>query len=164
MLTYSLTHSLTHLLTHSLLAYSKAVQAIHGIMAVEEMLLEYGMKWTVQISDVVIEECLNIGDLKGSYSHLLTHLLTCSLTYVLTHLLQGIEYVAVKMRDERQYARTSTFNALLKQFAMNGDVESAHNIVYDVMMKDELTKPNSDTWGLYLDCCALSSKGYISTH
>jgi hypothetical protein len=128
-------------------------------MAVEEMLLEYGMKWAVQISDVVIEECLNIGDLKGSYSHLLTHLLT----HLLAHLLQGIEYVAVKMHDERQYARTSTFNALLKQFAVNGDIESAHNIVYDVMMKDELTKPNSDTWGLYLDCCALSSKGYIST-
>ena len=71
----------------------------------------------------------------------------------------GIEYVATKMRDDKQFARTSTFNALLKQFAVNGDVESAHNIIYDVMMKDELTKPNSDTWGLYLECCAQSPKG-----
>lgn len=29
------------------------------------MLLEHGMKWTVHISDVVIEECLNIGGFKG---------------------------------------------------------------------------------------------------
>lgn len=63
------------------------------------------------------------------------------------------------MRDEKQFARTSTFNALLKQFAANGDVESAHNIIYDVMMKDELTQPNSDTWGLYLECCTNSPKG-----
>jgi len=122
-------------------------------MAVEEMLLEYGMKWTVQTSDVVIEECLNIGDLKGLFIYF------NSFIFLLTHLFIGIEYVAAKMRDERQYARTSTFNALLKQFAISGDVESAHNIIYDVMMKDELTKPNSDTWGLYLECCAQSTKG-----
>jgi len=122
-------------------------------MAVEEMLLEYGMKWTVQTSDVVIEECLNIGDLKGLFIYF------NSFIFLLTHLFIGIEYVAAKMRDERQYARTSTFNALLKQFAISGDVESAHNIIYDVMMKDELTKPNSDTWGLYLECCAQSPKG-----
>lgn len=95
----------------------------------------YGISWDINIADVLMDECLKVGDVNG------------------------VKFVVQSMWDNQLQARTSTFNALLKRYADNGDGESAYKVVMEVMLRSPSTEPDSTTWSLLLSACMKTRRG-----
>ena len=97
-------------------------RAKNGLRYAIEIMARYNVNFDVQTADVLIAECMLLGDV------------------------DGVKFVVQKMWACGLYARTSTFNVLLRKYADNGDGESAYVLVKTVMEKNEQTKPNSETY------------------
>ena len=106
-----------------------------GLKYALQFMVTYKLKFDVQIADVLISECMLLGDVSG------------------------VKFVVQKMWASGLCARTSTFNVLLKRYADNGDGESAYTLVRSVMEGNEETMPNSDTYALLLESCLRTQKG-----
>ena len=116
--------------------YSNREQkAIAGLKYALEFMAKFKLKFDVQIADVLISECMLLGDVNG------------------------VKFVVQKMWSSGLYARTSTFNVLLRRYADSGDGENAYALVKSVMEKNEETMPNSDTYALLLESCLRTQKG-----
>lgn len=110
-------------------------QAKDGIGKVLEVMEEFEIGWDIHTADVVMDECLRVGDLTG------------------------VSFVSETMWNKKIWARTSTFNTLLQRYADNGDGESAYKLVSEVMDKSPLTKPDADSWELLLTACSKTARG-----
>lgn len=93
-----------------------------------------GITWTLPVADVLIEECLRLGDVAS------------------------VEFVVEQMRLNNIVSRTSTFNALLKQYSETYDGESAFYLLQE-MAKDPQTKPNVESYRSVLKACSRSDRG-----
>lgn len=93
-----------------------------------------GIAWTLPVADLLIEECLRLGDVAS------------------------VEFVVEQMRLNNILSRTSTFNALLKQYAKTYDGESAFYLL-ESMAEDPQTKPNVESNRLVLKACSRSDRG-----
>lgn len=114
---------------------NRELKAKAGLKYALDVMKKYKLKFTIQIADLLIDECLRIGDVSG------------------------VKFVVQRMWNSRLYAKTSTYNTLLKRYAENGDGESAHGLVTKVMEKNEETQPNSETYALLLEACMRTEKG-----
>eukprot|EP01041_Mallomonas_annulata_P006410 gene6410-12961_t len=110
-------------------------QSQDGIAASLDVIRRFDIWWSMHTVDTLMDECLQIGDLTG------------------------VHFVSETMWNNKLWARTSTFNALLHRYAESGDAESAYKLIHDVMQHSELTKPNGESWTLLLQACAKSARG-----
>ena len=110
-------------------------KAVAGLTYALEFMARYKLKFDVSVADVLIAECMLLGDVNG------------------------VKFLVQKMWASGLYARTSTFNVLLRRYADSGDGESAYALVKSVMEKNEQTTPNSDTYALLLESCLRTQKG-----
>jgi len=116
-------------------ARTERSQAQDGIGSILELMKKYDIRWDIHIADVIMDECLRVGDLTG------------------------VSFVSETMWNKKIWARSSTFNALLHRYAESGDGESAFRLVHDVMEKNELTRPNTMSYKLLLRACAKTERG-----
>ena len=116
-------------------ASDRELKAKAGLKDALDLMKKYNLKFVPQIADLLIDECLRIGDVNG------------------------VKFVVQRMWSSRLYARTSTYNTLLKRYAENGDGESAYGLVTNVMQQNEETQPNGETYALLLEACMRTEKG-----
>ena len=86
-------------------------QTQDGLFNALEIIEGFRISWDIQTADVLMDECLRVGDIAG------------------------VQFVSETMWNKRIWARTTTFNALLHRYADNGDGESAYKLVHEVMQK-----------------------------
>lgn len=110
-------------------------KAKNGLKYALELMDRYKLQFDVATADVLIGECMLLGDVNG------------------------VKFVVQKMWASGLYARTSTFNVLLRKYADSGDGESAYALVKSVMDQNEQTRPNSETYSLLLEACMRTQKG-----
>ena len=110
-------------------------KAKNGLKYALELMDIYKLQFDVATADVLIGECMLLGDVNG------------------------VKFVVQKMWASGLYARTSTFNVLLRKYADSGDGESAYALVKSVMEQNEQTRPNSETYSLLLESCMRTQRG-----
>ena len=110
-------------------------KAMNGLKYALVLIARYKLNFDVQTADVLIAECMLLGDVNG------------------------VKFIVQKMWASGLYARTSTFNVLLRKYADSGDGESAYKLVKSVMEGNEQTRPNSETYSLLLEACMRTQKG-----
>lgn len=114
---------------------TRKLKAEAGIKGVTDAMDHFKISWDINSADVLLDECLCVGDVAG------------------------VQFVADNMFRQKIWTRTSTFNAILRRYAENGDGESAYNLVTQVMAKSPLTTPNDETWELLLEACSKTARG-----
>ena len=90
---------------------------------------KYSVAWTSQICDALIGESLRYGDVAS------------------------VEFTVAQMRANQLVSRTSTFNALLKQYSESFDGESAFYLLQDMKATPQ-TQPNVESYRLALKACS----------
>ena len=86
-------------------------QVQEGLVKTLEVMNDYHINWDNHVADVIMDECMRVGDVSG------------------------VHFVSEMMWRHKLWARTSTFNALLRRYAESGDGESAYYLVKDVMQQ-----------------------------
>ena len=104
-----------------------------GIKKSVQAMAQYNIAWDSSVTDTLIDECLRCGGLEAS------------------------KFITVQMNVQGIHARTSTFNAVLRRYASNGDGESAYLLLKE-MRQTEQTAPDSDSYALLLEAFAKSEK------
>lgn len=113
---------------------TNALRADAGLTSAVAMMKRFKVEWDIHIFDCLLEECIELGDLGG------------------------VKFIVRQMKAKRLYARTSTFNTILKVYAAGGDAESALSWL-QTMKSSPFTLPNKESYRLVLSSCTLSKKG-----
>ena len=90
---------------------------------------KYSLAWTSHICDVLIDESLRYGDVAS------------------------VEFTVAQMRANQVVSRTSTFNALLKQYSESFDGESAYYLLHSMQASPQ-TQPNVESYRMVLKACS----------
>jgi pentatricopeptide repeat protein len=106
-----------------------------GIVYFLNAMDEYNIPWDIHIIDALLKESMSIGSVNG------------------------VKFVVQRMYANDISARATTFNALLKCYAKNGDGESAFKLAENVMLKNNIIGMNSESWRLLLQACSKTKKG-----
>lgn len=98
--------------------------------------------WDLDIANILFDGCLSMIHQNGNRANFI-----------------HIHTIFEAMRSQKLYCDTNTCNVLLKQYDVNGDGESAFNLLKDVMENSLQCQPNQESFKLILSSCLKTAKG-----
>ena len=108
-------------------------EAMEGIKRSVLAMSQYQIGWELSITDVLVDECLRAGGL------------------------DACKFITIQMNVNSIFARTSTFNSVLRRYAENGDGESAYALLKE-MCGSEQTTPDAESYSLLLQSFSRTEK------
>ena len=110
-------------------------RTLAGIVSVLEAMMNFKISWDASLCDTLIDECLKMDDV------------------------DGVKFMLYVMSESGIEIKTNTLNMLLERYSVNGDAESAFQVIETMKKYGEKTYPNKKSWNLLLEAGNKSRKG-----